>query len=58
MRKLDIYYWYKPKSQIKSEWFNNLDSPIEDKEWEEIFGNLSTNLASGSSDISYSLIKA
>ncbi|CAG8543017.1 21501_t:CDS:2, partial [Gigaspora margarita] len=28
----DWNYWYKPKLQIKSEWFNSLDSPIEDKE--------------------------
>ncbi|CAG8810342.1 34570_t:CDS:1, partial [Gigaspora margarita] len=27
----DWNYWYEPKSQIKSEWFNNLNSPIEDK---------------------------
>ncbi|CAG8813213.1 1958_t:CDS:2, partial [Gigaspora margarita] len=44
--RLDYYnYWYEPKLQIKSEWFNNLDSLIEDKEWEEMFGNLSTNPA-------------
>ncbi|CAG8826477.1 36810_t:CDS:2, partial [Gigaspora margarita] len=40
----DWDHWYKPKSQIKSEWFNNLDSPIEDKEWEEMLRDLSTNL--------------
>ncbi|CAG8770837.1 39182_t:CDS:2, partial [Gigaspora margarita] len=49
--------WYKPKSQIKSDWFDSLDSLIENKEWEEMLRDLSKNLAPGSSDISYTLIK-
>ncbi|CAG8744579.1 32414_t:CDS:2 [Gigaspora margarita] len=45
------------KSSSRTTSFNNLDSPIEDKEWEEMLRDLSTNPAPSSSGISYSLIK-
>ena len=49
---------YKPKKEIKEEWFQDLDQSITEKEWSDMLAGLKKNTAPGISGITYSLIQA
>src|ERR1043165_9139238 len=48
---------YRPRENIKEDWYTEVEKKIEEKEWEEILRELKTGTAPGISGISYILIK-
>jgi hypothetical protein len=48
---------YKPRKNIKEDWYAEVEERIKEKEWEEVLRELKTGTAPGISGISYILIK-
>jgi len=48
---------YKPKENIREEWYAEIEKRIKEKEWEETLRELKTGMALGILGISYILIK-
>ncbi|CAG8830235.1 43610_t:CDS:1, partial [Gigaspora margarita] len=48
---------YRPKENIKEEWFKQLNASVEMEEWYQMLRDLKSNKAPGNLNISYTMLK-